>query len=246
MESLSLGSMAGTTALLAVLVTIAGSEAAAAPATQPATAKAAPVRLRDDAPAALKQLWPNREKIRAEKVKAALVTLKNHKDRLWRIRRGTVNGRPDMSEGSGTSEKFTFASRESQNAAVARHDRLVADAEAKLERLKKVPFDPPLIGDVGGLKAGAIGYVHLRKVNQVIDAENVIVTATPFSSNGGVGERQDVWISGVKTQGMVDDQLSGEEIAIHVVGTKTYGTAAGSQRTILLAEPFVIEKFLAN
>ncbi len=79
------------------------------------------------------------------------------------------------------------------------------------------------------IKVDGIGTLQGRfKVFQVIDPKNAMVE---------IGSKT-VWFKGLGTENLSDDSTAGVDGVFIISGTKSYGTSGGSQRTVLLAEPF--------
>jgi len=89
------------------------------------------------------------------------------------------------------------------------------------------------VGEIGEIaySPGTLGPTDLHKVAfhvaEVVDRTDIL----------GSMFNQDIWITGIRTTGIVDDREIELNGIFFVRGTKTYPTNSGAQRTVLLMEP---------
>jgi hypothetical protein len=86
-------------------------------------------------------------------------------------------------------------------------------------------------------------HIILIHLDQILDDDNMLAT---------MGD-QDIWIAGMSTAGLVDDQDIRISGIFYVSGTRTYDTVLGAQRTVLLMETvddtnikMIVDYLLAN
>ncbi len=105
-------------------------------------------------------------------------------------------------------------------------------SEAKLAELKKTPIVIPAI-NLDSMKVGDIGRMSWYrdqpgtcKVRQVIDEGNMICDLAEFV----------IWVS-APTKGIADGATYVFSPLVEITGTKTYATAIGTSRTVLVFTP---------
>jgi hypothetical protein len=121
------------------------------------------------------------------------------------------------------------------------------DAAKKSKDLVVPRLDyPPKVGMIGRLSGTTCG------VDQVIDEDEMIVTASWAQKTVVVRNnvalpsaktvQADFWVKGVSTAGLTDDRGAELKDVFEVTGTKQYETVFGSTRTILVLEPFDLQR----
>jgi hypothetical protein len=126
-------------------------------------------------------------------------------------------------------------------------DQFILQANADLAKSKKLFADfqgaglPPFImvplsvGQVGTLKAPDNPAIEIV---QVIDKENMLAKIWFAGHGGRVGERVLVWVRGILTEGVADEnrfQATGDCI-FYITGTTTYRSSFGT-KTVMILEP---------
>lgn len=107
------------------------------------------------------------------------------------------------------------------------------DFEESLPDGSIYPFNmrKPAVGDVGGIVA--------FKVQQVID-EDTALLADPFSRrNTGIT----VWAEGIDFSGAVDGESMTVDEVVKISGTKTYTTALGGTKTVMVIEAVDLDPY---
>jgi len=141
-----------------------------------------------------------------------------------------------------------FGASQTDMGAIARKDRDYRDAKQGLEAAKQALKDfeagtdsPEVMlwkagsGPIGHLEVGAWGTLEDgAKVFQVVGPKDIILQ---------LGERK-LWLHGVSSATVVDDQAIRYDSEIIVTKTKTYDTAMGSTMTCFYAEPFPIKDYV--
>jgi hypothetical protein len=213
------------------------------------------LKLKDDAPPEIQDIFKRGEEFRAKRLALVADEIKKVKDNLEYLKKARVI----RSKGNAvTYDKlkrptYTFASAEEKKRALSRQEEVLANREKLLEDTRNEPFTPaPLV--TRELVAGAVAEVILEKVRQVVDGRKAIVEMMGTTLDEKTGmiypsidePTQEVWLEGIDTSGMTDGKEINTTMPVRLVGTKTYRTAVGGQRTILKAEPFDITPYLVK
>lgn len=97
------------------------------------------------------------------------------------------------------------------------------------------------------LGVGALGWISYFPIEQIIDANNAIVTIRMVAARDPTYEEikahkfdVTVWLKGVQTKGRADNTLLKVNHYFAVTGTKTYDTAIGSHTTLYVIEPVIL------
>jgi hypothetical protein len=140
-------------------------------------------------------------------------------------------------------------------------DKLEQELRAKTQQLSemrkdyRVSFPTTALGECRLGDAGIAAKGKL-KITSVVDGENVIAeyddsTFHMHAQPGGGSVSYTTytthhyiyfWLKGFKTRGLADDVEVDVRCPIEVTGTTTYTTARQSKSTILVLEPFIIDK----
>jgi len=124
-------------------------------------------------------------------------------------------------------------------------------------KTRKVPRNPipPLYlwlakkGDIGRLSGNSTEGGNSFRVLQVLDDENMLITTSrgqlsdTFVTESGenlISKEVTVWVSGVPTEGIVDDSFVRLSQLFEVKGTKKYDSNAGGSAVLEIA-PFSIQ-----
>jgi len=115
------------------------------------------------------------------------------------------------------------------------------DAQTLMNRIENGvelgPREVAFAESLGG-KAALSSGVNL-KIFQVIDDMNALVMANIVGNTPA--NWKIVWLSGIKTDGMVDDEFASVSDLLEVVGTKKY-ESKGGLKTVFILKPFDIER----
>lgn len=118
-------------------------------------------------------------------------------------------------------------------AVAAERDSVFSRADYERASKRFLAFGTLQTGDSGKIPASRI------RVDQVVDESAFIARTTVDYGNRQNADMREVtmWISGFPTNGLVDGVGVPVPGPFKVIGTKTYGTALGSQRTIWHLSP---------
>ena len=237
---------------------------AASPTTKPTKEK--PKKLRDDAPAAVKQAVNRTQTNRADIIKKRSEWLKSRIEVLSDIRSGVVKAGASNVRTVKGRNVYTFPSVEEKQRMVREAQKIADTAKARVEesRTALIVFEQP---DPEDVKIGFIGELGQARVRQVVDARNMIVTlltsttAPDFSRRGGTASEGslnrtafvsepriveiDIWLTNYNTAELSDDMKLEANPNIWINGTRQFKSVSGL-RTIPMAEPFDIVKYLAD
>jgi hypothetical protein len=184
------------------------------------------------------------DQLRAE-LKKLEATLGEVRAEIDKAKKGTIDRRvKTKTERNG---KLVFPSLAARADAVKLAQEQTASAEAKhaeaMPRLQarlaaaesgEKPYLPRL---PDGFQVGDFGGIRIIEVVQVIDDQNLVAKVS--------GEL--AWVSGVPTRRLSDGtQADAGERLFEVTGNKSYRTATGTQRTVLLLECVESEPILAK
>ena len=135
-----------------------------------------------------------------------------------------------------TSRKLLVNARRNRRG-VMQAEAQLKDAEKRLAATKEPGFCTLELLPIDSLEAGDIGSMRFGKatVIQVVDDSNVLVNVSWADS------RIAFWLTGVKTENVVDGQEAKFGGLFQVVGTKRYGATLG-QRTAWEVRPFTPPK----
>lgn len=122
--------------------------------------------------------------------------------------------------------------------------------EKQLDNQKNKVRDAPL--DIANIEVGSIGtfpgslnsFATEVRVFQIVNPREMVVELVEFSSAGSTTRerKHHFWVEGVPTDGLVDGKEIKATQCFDVVGTKTYATAGGSQRTIFRLAPIAAKQ----
>jgi len=138
-----------------------------------------------------------------------------------------------------------------------RHD-VARSLQARLKQVKDNPHQMPRlylwslkVGDIGrlagGLSSTSDQTENRFQVLQVVDENNMLIQSHDkgvIINGAGMTVwrvRKTVWVSGVKTDGIVDDAWVAFPQVFEVKKTRRYGTALGGSSTVFELSPFPIQ-----
>lgn len=129
---------------------------------------------------------------------------------------------------------------------IKRQRKEIAAMKQQLEALKKTPTSQPATKPKdptppvktrffsGNLKVGDVGrFPYNAKIIQITGPKDMLVSIIPTDTS----KRMQIWISGGKTEGLVDDQRIKLIGAYKIIGTKSYTTVGGARATVFLVKP---------
>ncbi len=145
------------------------------------------------------------------------------------------SGAPRVKNAQG---KVAFQSDRAKAEAIKKHKEEIAVYQEGIDRIKDRSITPfPRFS--GEIRVGDIGEVSTLRIMQVIDRTNALVTITP---EAGEFKEIDVWLEGMDTTNLADDQLYRGTQRLMFTGTKKYSTAGGTERTVLKGEVVRMER----
>lgn len=162
---------------------------------------------------------------------------------------------PDLQKKFGYDPQKAVAWQKVEQQRAVQQQRMVA-----MQRLSKTVLAEPFrVGMVGVSRNGEIHVIQVAgpmdmrahistEVPKFLGISGGVVAApdgTPVEVQGGPmysttekeSKRQEVWITGLSTEGLVDGVEITRNVIFKITGTKTYPTAMGGSRTLFLLEP---------
>ncbi len=167
-----------------------------------------------------------------------------------RAERVIIQGRQGRDANIKATEKWIKETQE-KSSQVTQELRLKTQQLSEMRKDYRVSFPTIALRDCRVGDAGIAAKGKL-KIISVVDGENVIAEyddSTFHMAPRAVGYATYtthhyiyLWLKGFKTTGLVDDVEVDVRCPIEVTGTTTYTTAGQSKSTILVLEPFIIER----
>jgi hypothetical protein len=219
--------------------------------------------LKPDAPEKVKLLWEACKQERKEQYALLKSGVKKMEQNYRHASDGRIEPNIRGISYSPSSGKYLFPSQKVKDDELASLMKSGKALVARFERLKsgdEIVY--PYIADYsdkdsfnGKMKVGNIGRSGIVRIENVVNGTTLIVkisgiTYVPNRTVGGsytVYYLDDVvWFSGFDTAGLVDNSVLESPPLFEVVGTHTYATAIGSQKTIFEIKPFDIMPYLVE
>lgn len=197
------------------------------------------VALGDEPSPKLKKAIEAGERHREKVIAAIKQTITDKKKSVVEMKKRKIEaGRGAVSIGKDKAggRTYTFTSKEAKAKAIADGENTIEEKSAELKAIQTAKYVAPRM-NVQSLKVDDIGIVTndqgqelVVKIQQVIDADNMMVTSTTVG-------RERLWLT-MPTAGLVDGKSLTLDKTMEVTGTRQYTTVAGGSKTVFVLVPF--------
>lgn len=195
-------------------------------------------KLKPDAPEAVRAFWEKRGEYKAAHIVALTERLKELRKKMAKA----GSGKNPRARTRDEADFGGYGFRETKAEVGAEIRQTTADIAAVKAARYVIPY-------LTATKSGMVGKVIKIEIDQIVDGQNALVTIQmpekPDNARYLTLEKEDVWLSGINTEGLSDAKMiEGKGLTVYVAGSKQYPTALGSTRTVPHLVVFEMGDFL--